>query len=167
MELVDALTIESADVHDPQVSLLLARLTEELAQRYNDDGAGDFKPADVQKPRSAFLVVRCNGKLIACGAYRPMTDDIAEIKRMYVERAYRGRGIGKRLLAALENGVRLAGYAKIWLDTGTSQPEAMGLYQAAGYQRIPPFGMYCNDPRCVCFEKTLQSVANKHILVLE
>jgi putative acetyltransferase len=151
----DALTIEPADVYLPEVSMLIARLTDELARRYNDDGAGDFRPADVEQPRSGFLVGRWEGKAVACGAFRSMTDDKAEIKRMYVDPGYRGLGIGRRLLAALEEGARQAGFAKIWLETGTRQPEAMGLYESAGYQRIPRYGMYRDDPRSVCFEKVL------------
>jgi putative acetyltransferase len=151
----DLVTIEVVDVHLPEVAALIARLTDELSRRYNDDGAGDFRPTDVEQPRSGFLLGRWAGQAIACGAFRPMTDDKAEIKRMYVDPAYRGRGIGRRLLAALEEGIRQAGYARIWLETGTSQPEAVGLYEAAGYKRIPPYGMYHNDPRSVCFEKVL------------
>jgi putative acetyltransferase len=149
------LIIESADVHSLEVTQMIGRLTMELARRYNDDGAGDFRPTDVEQPRSGFLVARWEGKAVACGAFRPMTDDKAEIKRMYVDPAFRGRGIGRRLLAALEDGARQAGFAKIWLETGTGQPEAVGLYESAGYRPIPRYGMYHKDPRSVCFEKIL------------
>jgi putative acetyltransferase len=151
----DGLTIETADVHLPEVAQMIARLTEELARRYDDDGAGDFRPTDVQQPRSGFLLGRWAGKAVACGAYRPMTQERAEIKRMYVDPAYRGRGIGRRLLAALEDGARQAGYTIIWLETGTGQPDAMALYESAGYLRIPKYGMYRDDPRSVCYEKVL------------
>jgi ribosomal protein S18 acetylase RimI-like enzyme len=80
---------------------------------------------------------------------------VGEIKRMYVEPAFRGRGIGRRILAALEERGREAGYKRMWLETGTSQPEAVSLYEAAGYRRIAPYGFYRFDPRSLCYEKVL------------
>jgi putative acetyltransferase len=155
----EPLVIETTDVRRPEAALLIARLSRELAERYEeeDDGTGHFKPEDVLQPRSGFLLVRWQGEAIGCGAYRPLEDDIAEIKRMYVEPAFRGRGIGRRLLAALEECARQAGYARVWLETGTAQPEALRLYEASGYRVIHNYGYYRNDPRSVCFEKTLGS----------
>jgi GNAT superfamily N-acetyltransferase len=147
--------IELASVHSPEVTVLLERLTAELAARYDDDGQGDWHPSDMDKPGSGFLLGRWNGQAIACGAYRPLMQDIGEIKRMYVEPAFRGRGIARRLLTALEEAGRQAGYARMWLETGTSQPEAVSLYESNGYRRIEPYGFYCDDPRSLCYEKVL------------
>jgi putative acetyltransferase len=151
----DTLSITSVDVHLPEAALLIERLTSELANRYNDDGAGDFHPDDVQSPRSGFLLARFDGQAVACGGFRRLADDVAEIKRMFVDPAFRGRGIGRRLLTTLEEHIRLAGYARVQLDTGTMQPEAVGLYESAGYHRIAPYGFYRDDPRCICYEKDL------------
>jgi GNAT superfamily N-acetyltransferase len=155
----DPLHIEVADVRLPEAQLLIKRLSAELSVRYQeaDDGAGHFRPEDVLQPRSGFLLARWQGQAIGCGAYRPLQDDIAEIKRMYVEDAFRGRGIGRRLLTALEECARQAGYARVWLETGTAQPEALRLYATAGYRLIPNYGYYRDDPRSVCFEKVLMS----------
>jgi putative acetyltransferase len=151
----DSLVIEAVDVRGAEAVLLLERLTAELARRYHDDGSGFFRPEDVLQPRSGFLVARWQGEPIGCGAYRPLRDDIAEIKRMYVEPAFRGRGIGRKLLAALEQCARQAGYGRVWLETGTEQPEAMRLYQLSGYREIHKYGYYRDDPRSVCYEKML------------
>jgi ribosomal protein S18 acetylase RimI-like enzyme len=153
----DLLLIEAVDVGLPEARLLITRLTAELAGRYHDDGAGDFQPADVQGPRSGFLLARWDAHPVACGAYRSLSEDTAEIKRMYVDPAYRGRGIGRRLLVALEERIQKAGYRKVQLDTGTMQPEALGLYESAGYHRIEPYGYYREDPRCICFAKVFES----------
>jgi GNAT superfamily N-acetyltransferase len=149
------LTIESMNVRLPEAMQLIARLTAELAQRYHDDGTGNFNFEDVEIPRSGFLVARWNGQAVACGALRPLSESVAEIKRMYVEPTFRGRGIGKRILAALEAAARKADYKIVRLETGTSQPEALALYEGAGYHRITNYGFYRHDPRSVCFEKDL------------
>jgi len=157
LECNDVLTIEAMDICLPEAALLIERLTAELSHRCSDDGMGDFHPDHVRGPRSGFLVARWQEQPIACGAFRPMDSGVAEIKRMYVEPAYRGRGIGRRILQALEERARQAGYVKIKLETGTAQPEAVGLYESAGYQRIPPYGFYRDDPRSICFEKVLET----------
>jgi GNAT superfamily N-acetyltransferase len=153
----DPLTIELVDVRIPEAAQLIVRLSAELARRYHedDDGTGHFKPEDVLQPRSGFLLVRWQGQAIGCGAFRPLRDDIAEIKRMYVEPDFRGRGISRRILGALEECARQAGYGRVWLETGTAQHEAMRLYETSGYRVIPNYGYYRHDPRSVCFEKTL------------
>jgi GNAT superfamily N-acetyltransferase len=151
----DPLRIDLEDVRQAESAALIARLTEELARRYDDDGQGDWRLDDVLVPRSGFFVGRWDGQAVACGAFRPLSDDMAEIKRMYVDPAYRGRGIGRRLLTVLEDAARQAGYAKVRLETGIAQPEALQLYESAGYYRIVCYGYYRNDPRSVCFEKDL------------
>jgi putative acetyltransferase len=152
----NALVIETVDVRIPEAALLIEHLSAELSDRYQeDDGTGHFRIEDVLQPRSGFLLARWQGQAVGCGAFRPLMGDIAEIKRMYVEPAFRGRGIARRLLAALEAGARQAGFARVWLETGTAQPEALGLYETSGYRVIDNYGHFRHDPRSVCFEKTL------------
>jgi len=155
------LLIEPGDVASPDILAMITRLTEELAARYHDDGAGDFKPSDLHDPRSSFLVARIDGALIGCGALRPCehapvgTLGIGEVKRMFVDPKCRGLGVGIAILEALEQRARGAGFTRIWLETGTMQPEALGLYRRAGYREIEKYGFYRDDPRSVCFEKIL------------
>ena len=151
-------------VEDPTTSdaLELVRLlSAELAARYDfvDDGSGAFTPADAQVPRSAFVVVRLDGRAVGCGALRPMEEagfeDSAEIKRMYVSPEARGRRLGGAILARLEELARGFGYARAVLETGNAQPEAIRLYERSGYQRIRCYGRYVGEARSVCFAKTL------------
>ncbi len=106
-------------------------------------------------PRSVFLVARCAGDLAGCGALQPLAGDVAEVRRMFVRQALRRRGVGRAILAALEAQAQGFGYARLRVETGDQQPEALALYTAAGYVRIPPFGNYVDDPTSVCFEKAL------------
>src|SRR5207244_3597919 len=98
MKMNDPLEITAVDVRIAEAVLLIDRLSDELARRYHaDEGKGNFHPEDVLQPRSGFLLARWQGQAIGCGAYRPLQDDIAEIKRMYVEPSFRGRGISRRI----------------------------------------------------------------------
>lgn len=150
------MTVSPEDPDSPVGRELMARLTDELARLYDDDGGVmSFKPDDVKVPRSVFVIAWHNDKPVGCGALRPMADDVGEVKRMYVDPTCRGLGIGYRILAALEEHARRFGYRSLKLETGLLQPEAIRLYEKAGYARIPCYGYYASDPRSVCFEKQL------------
>ena len=81
--------------------------------------------------------------------------DVAEVKRMYVRTAARGRGIGGAILVALETEARVLGVSRLVLETGVRQPEALALYRRFGFDVIPPFGEYVESPLSVCMAKDL------------
>ncbi len=92
---------------------------------------------------------------MGCGAVRRIEARTGEIKRMYVSPDARGRGIGRAVLAALEAEARTLGIARLVLETGLRQGEALALYEGAGFSRIPPFGEYVNSPLSLCMAKDL------------
>ena len=65
---------------------------------------------------------------------------------MFVLPEFRGRGIARRILLALESTARERGYWTVRLENGMRQPEAIGLYRSTGYREIPCFGDYAADP---------------------
>ena len=83
------------------------------------------------------------------------TDGWAEIKRMFVSPAARGRKVGRLLLERLEAIARQKGITALRLETGIRQPEALALYRSAGFQEIEPFGDYRPDPLSLFMEKTI------------
>jgi putative acetyltransferase len=109
----------------------------------------------LQQPDVTFLTVAVDGRLAGCGAFVNREGDYAEIKRMFVAPEFRGLGLGRRILDELETLIRAAGLAVARLETGVSQPEALGLYEKAGYVRRGPFGDYPDHPLCVFMEKSL------------
>jgi hypothetical protein len=143
--------------HHPICLELIAELSAELARLYGDDGGEHaFSLEDALHSRAAFVVAWLDGKPVGCGALRPMADEtIAEIKRMYVKPSVRGQGISKHLIFKLEALAREFGYRAIWLETGILQPEAIGLYESAGYHRMGCYGQYTDNPLSLCFEKML------------
>jgi GNAT superfamily N-acetyltransferase len=138
---------------DPAASLVAATVAE-LADRYGaEDPAVD--PDEFVPPRGAFLVAHLGGEPVGCGGVRVLSPGVAEIKRMYVATGARRRGVGRALLDGLEAAARELGCARLRLETGLRQPEAIALYQDAGYDRIPNYGYWADSPVAVCFEKPL------------
>ena len=82
-------------------------------------------------------------------------DARGELKRMYVVPEARGRGLGRRILVELEAEARRLGYRALVLETGDRQPEAVGLYESSGYERIPCYPPYDSRALSLCFEKRL------------
>lgn len=137
---------------------LIAALNAELAGVFPEPGATHFSldPAQVTAGGGAFLIAYLDGEAAGCGAVRRIDEATAELKRMYVEPSVRGRGVGRKLLEALEHEARLLGVTRIVLETGTRLAPAIRMYEAAGYARIPLFGEYVSSPETsICFGKTL------------
>jgi len=157
---METIRITQVDPTEAVALELIRDLSAELAGRYPDshggDGAGAFKPADVQVARATFIIAWRGDEAVGCGALRPMDEaDTVEVKRMYVRPEARGQGVSRRILAALEDLAREFGYSKARLETGTRNPEALSLYESSGYQHIPCYGIYVHEPLSRCFEKHL------------
>lgn len=114
-------------------------------------------PATFVAEGARLLVARVAGAAIAMGAVVPTGDGIAELKRMWVAPAHRGRGLASELLRRLEALAQADGVTELRLETGPLQPDAIRLYERHGYARIPNFGPYVGDELSVCFAKRLAS----------
>jgi ribosomal protein S18 acetylase RimI-like enzyme len=96
-------------------------------------------PDEFRRPQGLFLVARLRGEPIGCGALKLPHRRPPEIKRMWVAKRARGLGIGRRLLAELEERAGAAGARTIRLETNRSLTEAIGLYRSAGYREVAAF----------------------------
>jgi len=99
------------------------------------------------------IIVYRDEDAVGCGAIRKYSNDTMEIKRMFVDPRYRGQGIGKIVLNSLERWATELGYSYCILESGNKQPEALALYERAGYARIPNYGQYASDENSVCMKK--------------
>ncbi len=141
----------------PDVVALTVAQQDELFASY--DGENDIGPkrdaSQFVEPHGVFIVVRDDdGRAVACGGIARFDDTRAELKRMYVVPDARGLGLGRRVLVELEEHARRLGYTSVVLETGT-RPEALGLYESAGYARRPCWPPYDAREISRCFEKTL------------
>jgi GNAT superfamily N-acetyltransferase len=152
----DRLEIVDADPRSPEASALMNRLMDDIARRYDDDDRpAEMVPEGVETDDGAFFLAFDSDRAVGCAALRPVGPGVGELKRMYVEPDVRGRGIGVALLAAIEARAVLLGYARLKLETGLMQPEAVSLYETRGWERIEPYGQYKDSPLSVCFGKKL------------
>ncbi|MFC6093860.1 GNAT family N-acetyltransferase [Saccharothrix lopnurensis] len=146
----------------PDAVKLIAELQQVFVVRYGDEDVTPVDPAQFAAPAGHFVVGYLDGDPVACGGWRAHDEVLdslrpgdAEIKRMYVVDALRGRGLSRLVLTALEDAARAVGRRRMVLETGDRQPEAIGLYTRAGYTRIDNFGVYRDHPNSLCFAKEL------------
>jgi GNAT superfamily N-acetyltransferase len=145
------LRIESAA--SPSARLLIQALDAAILERYPGLPVNGLEP-EFDAEGGVFLVAYSGGRPAGCGALR-REGDAAEIKRMYVADGFRRRGVARALLRRLEAEARGRGFSRAILETGIHQPEAIALYRSEGWRRIPPYGIYVNEPVSVCFGKSL------------
>ena len=148
---------------DSPVALdLIAALNAELSRDYPPSQRFHSLAADeVVEGSGAFLVAWVDGAPAGCGAVRMLPADgvlgggVAELKRMYVVPTHRGRGLSRAVLGELETRATALGATRVVLETGDKARAALGLYESAGYTRVPCFGAYAASPTSICFEKQL------------
>ena len=138
--------IHATSPADEEASLLMHELDLELAGRYPDHPATGIVAAEFEKQGGYFVVAKDEDTLLGCGAFRPVNNYCAEIKRMFVRPAARQRGIARSILRHLEEEIRRRKFLSIVVETGYRQPEAMALYEAEGFFPIPPFLGYVGNP---------------------
>jgi GNAT superfamily N-acetyltransferase len=156
---VTAPVLRKAVFAAPEAQGLIRALDAELLARYPEPGTPAHFPldaAEVAEGNGAFLLAWSAGKAIACGGVRRLKSDLFEVKRMYVVSEWRGRGLGRRVLRALEREARRLGAKRLVLETGPRQGESLALYESEGYAVIAPFGAHRAHPLSVFLGKDVQ-----------
>jgi GNAT superfamily N-acetyltransferase len=153
---VSEIEIRPARFADPAVQALVKEVLADLGERYGSSSGDDTPVAltDFDPPAGAFFTAAAGEHLVGCAGWRVHGSD-AELKRMYTAPAARGRGLARRMLGVIEDSARSAGLKRVILETGNKQPEAVGLYESAGYERIEDFGYYKDYPDVLSYAKVL------------
>jgi GNAT superfamily N-acetyltransferase len=138
--------IEVTDAGSDEVEGLLAAYVAEMQATFDYQSSRGMPttPADFEAGQGRFFVVRDDdGTPVGCGGVRLLDPQTAEVKRMWIVPSARGRGLGRELLAALEQAAVELGAERGLLDTVDVLGPAMALYRSAGWQEVPAY----NDNR--------------------
>ena len=133
----------------PDAAALIEEVQAEYTLRYGGPDETPLDPAMFDPPQGAFFVGYDGPVPVAMGGWRFRADveafgesAVTEIKRMYVAPRARRSGLGRQVLAHLEDTAHDAGAAVMVLETGIEQPEAIALYLSSGYSPVEGFGHY-------------------------
>jgi putative acetyltransferase len=146
------ITIKRTTSSDNDFQKLVVKLDKDLAIRDGDEHAfyAQFnKTINIKNVVVAYL----NKEAVGCGAFKEYDTNTVEIKRMFVEPTFRGKGIAQQILAELELWAKENNYNVCILETGKKQPEAIALYTKAGYRIIANYGQYEGVENSVCMRK--------------
>lgn len=163
--------IDRVPLTEADALVLVEELQQEYVLRYGGRDETPLRPEEFEAPVGAFFVASVlehpggPATPVASGAWRAQPHlvgpdvldgrDVAEVKRMYVRKPWRGRGLARRMLAHVEAEIVAAGHDVAILETGLEQPEAIALYLSVGYQPIPGFGHHKDAPLNRCFARRL------------
>jgi putative acetyltransferase len=151
------LAIGQEPPNQPDVMALIEALDAYANALYPPESNHLLDIAALSDPAVAFLVVRDGGEAVGCGAVLRDPRGFGEVKRMYVRRGERGRGIGRRMLAEIEAIARGGRLPMLRLETGIHNTEALALYRRAGFEECSAFGDYAPDPLSVFMEKRVNT----------
>ena len=140
---------------DDGVTELIAALDSYLCSLYPPQSNHFLDLEQLSRPEIRFFVARRGGAPLACGALRIDAQGYGEVKRMYVAPPARGQGLGRAILARIEEQAAREGLRLMRLETGVRQDEAIALYRSCGYVDCDPFGDYRPDPLSRFMEKRL------------
>ena len=149
--------------HDERAVALRKAMDDEIGPRYADRFE-DRGPEESERRATAFaidpadivatFIAQVDGVRVAHAALRKLGEDY-ELKRLVTLPEYRGRGLSRALIAAVETEAASRGALRLILQTGDRQPEAVRLYEYLGYRKIPVFEPYTVFAASNCYERPL------------
>lgn len=146
--------ISAESPFSPDAVSLMNELSECLQAITGNSGKNSFDAKDVCSDKAIFVIARDqSGRAIGCGAFRPMDETTAEVKRMYAKD--KGKGTGSMILSYLEQQAHEFGYKTLRLETRIVNTKAVSFYERNGYRKIPNYGKYAGRANAICFEKDL------------
>ena len=154
-----SITLEHVSTPTDDARMLIGELDTELSGEYEPEQQHGLSVERIFQPHVMFFIARLDGDAVGCGGVA-FDDGFAEVKRMYVRPAVRGRDVARTILSRLEDEARARGVGRLVLETGDVRHAAMRLYERNGFTRCAAFGAYATMPpraieRSVFFEKRI------------
>lgn len=152
---MDTIKIAYSNGKDSDFINLCQQLDNNLNGTVGTEKQANYNPYNLLDDIHDVWIAYKNNIPVGCAAFKQYENRIAEVKRVFVHPGYRGRGISKTLMKALERKAVEKGYNKLILETGKHLKEAIGLYQNIGYSIIENYGQYKDFPDSICMQKNL------------
>jgi putative acetyltransferase len=154
------IAVERVFAPSPELIEIVGELDALLGALYSAEQRHGLRIEQLFEPNVRFFLAYADGAPVGCGGVA-LFDGYAEVKRMYSREAVRGHGVGKALVARLEEEARAAGFCVLCLETGIFQDAAIGLYERCGFRRCKAFGHYAELPphrieMSIFYEKDLE-----------
>jgi ribosomal protein S18 acetylase RimI-like enzyme len=139
----------------PDARALIGELEAYLDPLYPRESRHGYSVERLLEEAVAFFIIRDETAAVGCGGVKLSGKEYGEIKRMYIRPQFRGFGLAEMMLDHLTGYALAHGVEILRLETGIHQRAAIALYERAGFQRVPPFGNYREDPNSLYFEKRI------------
>ena len=153
---MEAVVIAREDPRQPEIQRLVRELDAMFAALYPAESNHLLDIETLAGEDTRFFVVRLKGEALGCGALW-LHRGYGEVKRVYVRPEARGNRIGHLIMRRLEEEARMLALPLLRLETGIHQPEALGLFAAAGFAQCGAFGDYPgDDANSVFMEKRIE-----------
>ncbi len=148
------MTIHRTDSGNADFQSLVKHLDETLAGHNGDehDFFHQFNKIDTIKN---CIIAYIDHIPVACGAFKPFSEDTVEIKRMFTDPKFRKKGLGSAIVSELEIWAKELGFKKAVLETSQELNNAISVYEKSGFYKIPNYGQYIGVDSSVCYEKIL------------
>lgn len=147
-------TLKRTTTSDPGFQTLIRQLDHELWNELNEDQA-TYDPFNKVPDIKTAVLVYAGDEPVACGCFKALNSDTVEIKRMFVQKAFRGKRLSKMVLQELERWAAAEGFTGAVLETSIHFNTACTLYQSSGYRIIPNYPPYEGLEESVCMQKEL------------
>lgn len=147
---------EYTDGSNPDFTELCRLLDDFLNERAGgEENRAEYISYNLTDDIHDVIIAYDNDVPVGAAGFKKYDDECAEVKRVFVKREYRRKGIASRLMRLLENAASERGYKYLLLESGEPLAEAMALYRKIGYRVIANYGQYRDMPASVCMKKEL------------
>lgn len=152
--MLQTIVIKRTTTADAGFQQLVSWLDHELWNELKEDQA-TYDPYNKVPDIKTALLIYANKEPVACGCFKEYDSNTVEIKRMFVQKAWRGKGLSKKVLLELEQWAGEKGYCFAVLETSIHFATARRLYETSGYSIIPNYPPYTGLAESVCMKKAL------------
>ena len=151
----ERIQLKRTTTNDKDFASLVTALDNELWNELSEDKA-TYDPFNKVPGLSTAIVIYAGDETVACGCFKQVDSSTIEIKRMFVHKKWRRKGLSKLLLQGLENWAIEKGYKDAILETSIHFIPARTLYKSSGYKVIPNYPPYTGLAESICFKKKLK-----------